>query len=184
MPVTIDALRKDHANFGQLLGMLEAQVRLFHEGQDPNYDLMLDIIYYMTRYPDLFHHPREDRIFERVRKADAASRAIVDELTREHTVLRETGATLLENLEGIVGDQMLARKDVEAAAQTYVTYLRNHMVKEESELFARALKLLRAEDWSAIDSETPFHADPLFGESVHERYRTLRHHIVNEAAPG
>ena len=50
----------DHVNFGRLLNLLEKQLALFDTGASPDYDLMLDILYYMTHYADVVHHPKGD----------------------------------------------------------------------------------------------------------------------------
>lgn len=181
MSDTIDTWRKDHVNFARLLGLLEVQIKLFHEGQTPKYELMRDIIYYMTHYPDRFHHPKEDLVFEKVKKIDASARIVVNELMGQHVVLRESGAKLLENLEAVIAGAMLARVSVEAPGQTYIAYFRHHMHKEESEIFPLAAKLLSDEDWSAVNTTAPFPMDPLFGQSVHERYLALHRQIVGEA---
>lgn len=55
MTSTIDALQKEHTDFAKLLDLLEAQIGAFHRGERPDYDLMLDVFYYMTHYPDRFH---------------------------------------------------------------------------------------------------------------------------------
>lgn len=47
MPTRIEIWHKDHANFSRLLTLLEAQIKLFHEDAAPNYELMLDIMYYI-----------------------------------------------------------------------------------------------------------------------------------------
>jgi len=52
--------KAEHVDFLQLLDLLELQIGPFHEGATPNYDLMLDIVYYLTHFADKFHHPRED----------------------------------------------------------------------------------------------------------------------------
>jgi hemerythrin-like domain-containing protein len=59
-------LHAEHANFDMLLELLEGQLDLFHDGKSPDYALMLDIMFYMTHYPDAFHHPREDLAFARI----------------------------------------------------------------------------------------------------------------------
>ena len=59
----IDKLQSEHTDFAKLLDLLEAQIGLFHRGEQPDYNLMLDIFYYMTHYPDRFHHPKEDLAF-------------------------------------------------------------------------------------------------------------------------
>ncbi|MBK6631399.1 MAG: hemerythrin domain-containing protein [Betaproteobacteria bacterium] len=98
----IDNWRQDHANFSQLLDLLEAQVKRFLEAQTPNYDLMSDILYYMTHYPDIFHHPKEDLVSARAKELDASAGVVVDELMRQHVVLRESGEKLFELIQGIL----------------------------------------------------------------------------------
>ena len=180
MSDTIDTWRKDHANFSQLLDLLEADLRLFHEQRTPNYELMRDIIYYMTHCPDLFHHPKEDIVFSIVKKIDASATSVVDDLMHQHVILRESGAKLLDNLEGAIAGAMLARTSIEAPGQTYISYFRNHMSKEEGEIFPLALKLLSDMDWCDVDAAVPSVADPLFGESVQTRYLTLHQHIARK----
>jgi hemerythrin-like domain-containing protein len=64
MTDTIAVWRAEHLNFAKLLDILEEQLQRFHTGDEPNYELMLDIMFYMTHYSDLLHHPREDLAFE------------------------------------------------------------------------------------------------------------------------
>ena len=180
MSTHIDTWREDHVHFSRLLNLLEAQIGFFHEDLTPNYELMLDITYYMTHYPDLFHHPKEDIVFEQVKKLDPAASTVVDELMRQHVVLRESGAKLVESLEGVIAGTMLARASVEAPGQTYIAYFRSHMLKEEAKIFPLALQLLSDQDLSADDAAEPSPADPLFGESVQQRYRSLHQHIARE----
>ena len=53
MSDSIALWRAEHANFATLLDLLEGELDLFHKGGSPNYDLMLDIMFYMTHYPDV-----------------------------------------------------------------------------------------------------------------------------------
>lgn len=184
MSDTIDTWRRDHANFSRLLDVLEAQIGLFHQGRTPNYALMRDIIYYMTHYPDLFHHPKEDLVYEKIKDIDGGARAVVEELMRQHVVLRQSGGRLLENLEAVTAGAMLARASVEAPGYTYISFFRDHMHKEESEIFPLAVKFLSDADWGAVDTAVPFPRDPLFGESVQQRYLALHQHIAGEAGCG
>lgn len=177
----IDTWRKDHINFSRLLDLLEAQVSLYLEGQSPRYDLMLDILYYMTRYPDIFHHPKEDLASLRARELDPGAGVVVGELMRQHVVLRDSGAKLLEQLQGIVDGAMLRRESVKEPAETYIAYFRGHMRKEESEIFPLLRTLLSEADWAAIEKAAPFEADPLFGDGLLEkRYESLHRQIVRE----
>ena len=70
MNTTLATWHTDHANFARLLDLLEAQLDLFHRGETPHYELMLDIMFYMTHYPDVLHHPKEDMAFTRIRERE------------------------------------------------------------------------------------------------------------------
>lgn len=176
--------QEEHANFGRLLVLLEAQIALFHQGERPDYDVMLDIMYYMTQYPNRFHHPREDLAFGRLVEHDASTKAAVDDLARQHKVIMESGANLLEDLGAIVSGAVMTRETVESQAQTYITYMRNHMTKEEAELFPLAHRLLKGEDWRLIDAAIRLIDDPLFGDVVEQRFRSIHHHIGRQVGCG
>ncbi len=180
----IDTWRKDHVNFSRLLALLEVQIKLFHEDQTPDYTLMQDIIYYMTHYPDIFHHPKEDLVFDKVKEIDSAAQPVVDELMEQHRVLRESGMKLYGNLEAVIAGAMLSRASVEEPGETYIAYFRSHMKKEESEIFPLAAKLLSDQDWRDVDAAIPPPIDPLFGQTVNERYLALHRQIVDEAGCG
>ena len=79
MSDTIALWHAEHVNFAQLLDLLEGQLDLFHKGESPYYELMLDIMFYMTHYLNQLHHPKEDSAFARIKQCAADSGRIVDE---------------------------------------------------------------------------------------------------------
>jgi len=178
--------REDHRNFTRLLDFLGTQVDLIRKAESPNYDLMVDVVHYLTQYSDLFHHPKEDLIFAKLKQRDGHTGTVVDDLAREHAALRKTGEKLLENLEGIVnGDVVLTREAVEADGRAYIDKLRRHMQREETELFVAAATVLSDRDWAAINAALPDPEDPLFGKTVKRHYsalhRQLAHDVDSEA---
>lgn len=173
--------RAEHANFAKLLDLLEGQLEVFHKGDLPNYELMLDIMFYMTHYPDLIHHPKEDLAFAKIEERSGGIRQAVEELTKQHVLLKESGEQLVVDLDGIVNGSIVSRERVEGPGRTYVTNFRRHIDIEERELFPKATKLLHAGDWAAIDAAVQPQADPLFGKSVEKRYAAIREQIAREA---
>jgi hemerythrin-like domain-containing protein len=174
----ISKLREEHVNFRKLLDLLEAQLDLFHRGEPPDYQLMTDILDYMTHYPDVFHHPREDVIFSRLLERDSSGAQSVEELARQHRVIAESGARLHENMESVINGALMPRQMIEAPGLLYVTYYRAHMDKEENDLFVLAEKMLQIDDWKKINAETRSQPDPIFGNAIEERYRTVYRHIA------
>lgn len=180
MPGQIAAWTAEHRNFEKLLIIMERELNLFQRGEQPNYGLMLDIVYYMTQYPDRFHHPKEDVAFERVLKRESAAADLVESLHRQHGAIARSGKALQAQLDSVMTGVMLPRAHVEQSAREYIDYFRRHMQMEERALFPLAQRVLGNEDWMAIDAQIPEGADPLFGSSLEDRYRVLHHQIAKE----
>lgn len=174
-------LYDDHECFRRLLRLLEAQIHRFQDGQDPDYELMRDVLHYMTEYPDQFHHPAEDLIFERLGRVDPASRPLVEAIEAEHEGLVASGAALLALLEKVLADTVIPRATVESAARKYLAWLRDHMDKEESSLFPLAARRLSAGDWEAVGVAVKRHDDPLFSAQVDRRYRAILEQLQADA---
>jgi hemerythrin-like domain-containing protein len=176
----IQQLQKDHLNAVKLLDILEVQVRTLHEDETNDYLLMFDVMHYMRQYSDLFHHPKEDLIFEKLKDRDASARPIVDKLMVEHKALEEKGAQFFESLQAIVNESIVSRETLESQGHSYITLVYSHMKKEEDQVFPLASKLLREEDWAEIDMAMESKADPIFGGAVEEKYRTLYKFLIQQ----
>jgi len=171
----------EHANFSRLLDILERQVDAFHEAEQPNYDLMVDIVSYLRHFPDLHHHPREDAAFVLLAKHEPGMEIPLQRLRQEHRVIAAAGDDLLRTLSEVTSGEVIARAAVEAIAAMYLVYYRHHIASEEKEVLPRAAKLLTADDWRAVAASAPGGRDPLFGDDSEARYRELRRHIALEA---
>lgn len=172
--------RAEHVNFARLLDLLEKQVVAFHQGERPNYDLMLDIVYYLRHYADEVHHLQEDIVFTRLLERDPNMKPQIDRLRQEHRVIGAAGEQLLKHLDEVVGGALEPRSIVEAAAATYFVYYRQHLAAEDKEVIPRAAQLLTPDDWAAVVAVST-RPDPLFGEDIEARFRKLRRHIALEA---
>ena len=164
----------EHMRFVSLLDFIEQQMSAFHEGKDPDYQLMYDVVFYLHHYADHYHHPREDVAFARLVKRDPGLRLPINRLLQEHRVLETAGETLLKYVDDILEDRVIQRATVEAAAATYLVYYRHHLAVEESEVLPHASRNLKPDDWAAVAAAVPVVPDPLFGDDVGERYRELR----------
>jgi hemerythrin-like domain-containing protein len=183
MSGSIALWRAEHANFATLLDLLEGELDLFHKGGSPDYDLMLDIMFYMTHYPDVLHHPKEDLAFAKIKERDMNAHPVVDELTEQHAHLKEFGDALVHALDDIVNGSITVREHVDVPGRAYVAEFRSHMQREETAILPLAARLLHDKDWAAIDAAIRHFDDPLFGKNGEERYTALRQQISREARP-
>lgn len=174
----IDKLQKDHLDFAKLLDLLEAEIGLFHRGEQPDYELMLEIFYCMTRYPDCFHHPKEELVFAKLAERDASTKPAVQELTLEHRVIAESGLQFVDNLNAALAGAVLTREAVEIPGLEYVARYRSHIEREERELFPLARTLLRRDDWTEIDAALEPSEAPLSGPQIEARYRSIRQQVA------
>jgi hemerythrin-like domain-containing protein len=181
MHATLALWHQDHVNFAKLLDLLDAELGVFHDGRSPQYPLLLDIMYYMTHYADVVHHPKEDLVFARVRKRDRGAAQSIDQLTEQHKELHQLGEKLASDLDDVVNGSIVSREGIESDARRYVTTLRQHMDLEESALMPLAAKLLSKEDWTTIGDTIAHIEDPLFGTTAKGRYAALRLQIAREA---
>lgn len=181
MSTAIRQLHEDHINIAKLLDLLEVQLGMFHQGERPDYALMMDIMQYMTNYPDLFHHPKEDLIFERLMERDVSARLVVKDLMNKHAVLAEMGNEFLESLRTVVNELMVEREIMESQGRNYIATLRDHMDVEEGQVFPLASKTLTQEDWAEIDGAMEAMEDPLFGSAVENEYLALYEYIKHQS---
>ncbi len=65
MSRSLSNLRKDHGNVDRLMTVFSRGLEELEAGA-PDYLLFLEIPHYMTHYPDMFHHPREELMFEKI----------------------------------------------------------------------------------------------------------------------
>ncbi len=175
------AWHTEHVYFHQLLGVLQRQLDLFHRGEPPNYELILDVVSYLSEYADKTHHPREDVAFARLVKHCPDLELALARLGQEHRVIEHAGETLLGLIRAVLGGAVIARAEIEMAAATYLVYYGNHIAKEEEDVLPRAAKELKPEDWEAVRNAVPQIRDPLFDREAGGRFRELRRQIALEA---
>lgn len=170
----------EHVNFQRLLDFLERQLDLFHGGSTPHYELMLDIMFYMTHYPDAVHHPKEDLALARMMAHEPQIATMVDELDKQHVELHTMGGQLVGQLTDILNGSISPREDVEMLARDYISTFRHHMNFEESRVLPMAARLLGDSDWKEIDARMHHVDDPLFGPDPEPRYAALELHLARQ----
>jgi len=177
-------LRQDHKNMTLLLNMLEHEANLIYDNEEPDYELIQDIMRYMTSYPDAVHHPKEDRLYAEVKAARPDLSAGFDRITVDHRGIAELGVKLRDELESISSGSFVRRKTVVADALRYVNTLRNHMQWEELDLFRRCEEMAEKGHDLMVDALLIDKTDPLFGEKLQSQFDRLLKNIRKAAETG
>jgi len=143
-PDPSDAWHAEHVYFGKLLRLLQRELDVFHAGERPNYELMLDVISYLSDFADRLHHPREDVAFARLAKRCPELELALARLRQEHGVIAQAGEKLRGLLAAALDGAFVKRAEIEMAAAMYLVYYGNHIAKVVRTMPLR--QLARAED--------------------------------------
>ena len=166
-------LRSDHKNMSVMLDLLENEANRLYGGEDADYELMHDVMRYMTVYPDAVHHPKEDRVYAELKTARPDLSQGFDKIVADHHELAQLGTKLRNDVESIMSGTALRRNVVIADALRYVQHLRDHMRWEERDLFIRVEEMIHDGHNMIMDSELHDKADPVFGPETEKRFGKL-----------
>ena len=173
MSLIMDSLSQEHANMAKLLVILERQIDVFKNGGTPDYHTIRTILEYNREYSDLYHHPKEDLVFARLRERYPETINTVNNLEEDHRRLASQTRRFNEAITNIIEGAELPRDRVMRMAEDYLESARRHMEMEDKWVFPAARQWLTDEDWEAVEREATSGDDPLFGPQVLDMYGAL-----------
>ena len=169
----IETLYSEHGYFLSLLDALEHEAEKLQPGRVPDYHLLLDIVDYLTHYPDQYHHPREDLLFAKMLSVDKSFKPDLQRLEREHKTLRTYNDKLFTELRRVVAGRPVDGPELLRNLQRYISGYRQHMEFESKKIFPRAKGELGSAELKQLDIKTRYIDDPLFGGRLENRFRRL-----------
>ena len=178
MTLSLGFIRDEHRNIARVLKALEGLARDDAKLKNAiRSDLLASILYYLRVYPYAVHHPKEERYLFPAAAKNAAGRAVVNALYKEHA----EGYAMLQQIEiaAAAGDGDLAR--LKGVILAFVAHEYRHMNREESEIIPAAERALTPEAIVAMRRQFAPAGDPVFGENVHAGFEALFRHITEKA---
>ncbi len=177
-------LRTDHKNMALMINLLERESNRIYEGSEPDYELLGDIMHYMTVYPDAVHHPKEDRLYAELKAVRPDLSVGFERITMDHRHIADLSMKLRDKIGAINAGSPMKRNAVVADALRYVNTLRGHMQWEELDLFRRVDEMI-AEGHDQFDTANFTHnSDPVFGPEVERNFGKLVSSIQEISAAG
>ena len=184
MTDVLDAIHEDHTNMTKMLDALERQLQVFEAGETPDYDIVRGVVEYCTGYPELYHHPKEDQVFERLRAADPAAAAEIPDIPGEHAELTALTRRFRDAVEAVLNDLEVPRGPFDETLRAFLDAYRRHMTMEEDIFMPAARRALSAAELAEIDARLDPQVDPLFGAPSEDRFAALRQDILDWAEDG
>lgn len=181
MPEVLNRLHREHEDLSRLLDLLERELARFTSGDAADYETISTILRYCLEYPDAVHHPKEDLIYGVLRMRDLDLAAAVGDLEEDHRRLAVETRELAALIDQALAEEPVDRLQVHRQASDFIRRYRNHIAREESQMFPAARRTLSQEDWAKIDARLQGITDPLFGGVVADYYQRLRDDVDNLA---
>lgn len=169
----LDELRDDHRNLTVLLNLLEREITHLKDREDPDYELLHDIMLYMTGYPDAVHHKKEDWVYARMAMVRSSMERDLARIEHDHAEISNLGNKLLSDIKAIESGTVMRRFDVVEDARRYLKRQRDHMRWEDEKLFPMIDSLKAELDLGEPPSDVGAMADPVFGKNVESGFRRL-----------
>ena len=165
-----------------MLDLLERETGRIEGGDKPDYELIHDIMRYMTVYSDAVHHPKEDVLYTAMRAERPDLASGLELVEPEHEDLARLGESLRNDIEAIASGAAVTRNHVLEDARNYIGRLRDHMNWEEGDLFKRADSLVETEAAMFLDISHLDTLDPVFGPEREHTFANLLENIKAFAA--
>lgn len=174
-------LGREHRRLTQVLDLLESLLDRFNLGDEPDYELMSELLEYVIDYADQVHHPSEDLIFARMHAYSSTQFPVIERLMHQHASLGQLNRRFRESLEGIVHEEVLRRDEVEQQGRELIAAHRDHLRTEDQEAFPIALSVLSEQDWAELEGQAPTAEDPVFGQADPARFQALFGRLKRDA---
>jgi hemerythrin-like domain-containing protein len=160
-------IRDEHAS---LAAMLQSLLQMVRRGPDPDgaqqheryFDVLRAMLFYIDEFPETMHHPKESELlFPRVAQAAPQTRAVIEQLERDHHSGEQRVRELMHLLMAweYLGDTR--RTAFETAVTGYIDFYLQHMRLEETEILPLAEVHLSDTDWRALNAAFATNRDPL-----------------------
>jgi hemerythrin-like domain-containing protein len=145
-------LRDDHAGLSRVLREIDAQQSLLQSSPETARPVLGEAMRYLLVYQHSVHHPREDRLFARIRGREPGLYRNMSSLVREHRTGQQQAEALAGELSRATLAQLRGRTGERLAKQlqAYVRHTRGHMRREEAVFYTGSERVLRASDWAVL----------------------------------
>lgn len=166
-------LRDDHRNMAIVLDLLDDIVGIMANDDDPDFELLDEIMRYMTVYPDAVHHPKEDVVYNQLRASRPDLAKDLDDVPADHREIAQLGLLLRDEIDAVVAGAAVRREQMIADTSAYSARLREHMRWEEEDLFTRIDSMLEDEPQQVDVAQYEHIKDPVFELEIEAGFRRL-----------
>lgn len=163
MNLLMKRLITDHKYITEIQGCLKQQMNLyFEQGVALDLDILLDIMYYLRNYMDCFHHPLEDRVYQKMRYRinDNALIEKLELMEKEHSQLKILTQSLQEDFIALEAGESVSDNKLKRDFLAYINTTEAHIELENKYLFPAIERFLLDTDLAIMERHMGQYADP------------------------
>jgi hemerythrin-like domain-containing protein len=179
MSEVIRALRREHANIATLVKALDWQITWLKTRGEADFDILRDAIDWFLSFPDLYHHPKEDLLFARLRLRDPAAAERIGDLRQMHEELAFRSRAFANAMRAMMAEAPVPRHRLIEWGRRFIDMQVTHMRLEEDLLFPACITAFTEADWCELEAAMRDGNDPLFGDVVGTHFERLRRTILD-----
>lgn len=177
---TMINLNKEHVALKELLALLEWKLQLLEEDKIVDYHVLEEAIMYIENYVDLYHHPKENIIYQYIIDKKLDKKNSFKQKQHEHDLLKNVTEELKQSLQSITLDIIISKHTFITQLRDFIDGLKVHLDEEDHETFPLITTLLTDDDWDKLATMMPkYNDDPLFGKQQKKEYLQLYKSLKN-----
>ena len=150
----IESLAGDHQRMARLMFALGAEVdRIGSDEREPDWHRLLAILEYLSDYPERWHHPAEERAFDKIDPADLAPEAAraLERVREQHAKLPELTGKLRQDVESVLRGSIVPTDRFAEDARAYLELQIEHMRLENEVVFPAVERALGPSGLAQLD---------------------------------
>lgn len=170
----------DHQHLQRLLYCLQKEVSYFEAGKKAKAELslILNALDYFQLYPEKWHHPVEDVIFEIILAKDIPEAAQIEAIIAEHQQLEKMTQREKALFTAISHGSEVPTEELINVHREFVAMQAGHIERENHQIYPLIEKYMSDADWQTVEERMVTPKDPLFGEKIREDYQALYQRIL------
>jgi hemerythrin-like domain-containing protein len=176
----IERIRREHGYMIRLLAILRKKLQLLRNEEEINYSLVKEIVDYLSSHSEAVHHPKEDLIYHYYLQHYGEKQNIAD-LEADHERLSVLTHEFLDVTEMILQDVIVPQEIFIEQLSNFIDAQKSHLDFEEQEIIPLISHTFTLDDWQSLEKQwTKDEEDPVFGETIADRYKQLALRVREE----
>lgn len=181
----VEVLCEQHRRMFKLLELLEHEVDRFRRGLAFDLYVVEGALDYMALYPDRLHRPLELAVYESMARHEEGSESVAGAAVEaEHALLSSQCNELRHAIVAVARRSSPPEDWLVDKANRLINGLREHMAKEETDVFPIARRTLTAQDIRAIEEALERDPEAPRLQEEEEAFKALYRTIITQQEIG